>query len=168
MLLSGTIYQMGDDGKDIKMRKLYIWIRSDLESMTPGKAAAQVAHAASQAARVLANDSSYRAWENEPINMAINMTSSYPDLGYSHFGTTIVLDGGSGDDLESLYFTELQPLYPSRSGFIVDPTYPIRDGRKTFYLNVPTCAWTFYDPAISDCARMAILSRFSLYNGNQI
>lgn len=148
--------------------KLYVWIRSDLASMTPGKAAAQVAHAASQAARSLFKDSAYIAWEEEPSLEVIQKGApSYPVSSYKSFGTTIVLDGGNGDDLESLYFTQLQIPFPNgRSGLVVDPSYPLRDGQKMFFLQIPTCAWAFCE-ADMDTRTQSLISKYPLYNGNK-
>lgn len=143
--------------------RLYVMIRSDLESMTPGKAAAQVAHAASQACWNLKGDTHYSSWANEPSN----------EFGgedhYEGFGTTIVLDGGSFvDTLDidnySLYNT-FKGIYPLQYGVIKDPTYPLRDGKKTHLIDIVTCWWAFTNnetnPEFAEW-----LKQFNLYDGN--
>jgi len=153
------------------MNKLFVWIRSDLESMTPGKAAAQVAHAASQAAYLIANESdgvrgaaSYRKWEQD-ASQERNAHSRFPDRAFCGFGTTIVLDGGDGDQLERDFYQYLSDADMFRSGLIVDPSYPVRDGRVTHLLEMLTCLWAFGDPDINPSLD-SVVKRYKLYNGN--
>jgi len=142
--------------------RLYVIIRSDLESMTPGKAAAQVAHAASQAAWNLKGDTHYSSWANEPSN------EFGEEPHYEGFGTTIVLDGGSfvdTFDLGGYSAIKDAPTYPIAHGVIKDPTYPLRDGKKTHLIDLVTCWWVLTNndthPKLAEWLR-----QFNLYDGN--
>lgn len=130
------------------MSVLYVWIRSDLDSMNLGKACAQVAHAASQAAALsnsaiitAAQKKAYKEWENSAA-----MEARINDLGiggYDGFGTTIVLDGGTGNDLLDIHGVlegyDLSLIH----GLVTDPSYPVRDGGVTWGVKADTCVWAF-------------------------
>lgn len=149
------------------MEVLYIIARTDLQSMTPGKVAAQVAHAASQAAVLLINskNSSYCNWCNDPLNER-NPTSKYPQDAFSGFGTTIVLDGGDGDDLERLKIQLDACDAAGLNGMIVDPSFPLWDGKQTHYIELLTCLWCF--TSTTNSSTQNLMSKFSLYSGNVI
>ncbi|QIG70671.1 putative aminoacyl-tRNA hydrolase protein [Rhizobium phage RHph_I1_18] len=119
---------------------LYVVARTDLNSMNPGKLAAQVAHAASQAARTrfAADPQSdfakwYDKWEQEAKG----------------FGTTIVLDGGNAKEFKARYeaVTASDALNSGvlafEAGIVLDPTYPVKDGSFTHLIPVETCWWVF-------------------------
>lgn len=98
------------------MNKLYIVMRNDVDSMNPGKAMAQAAHAGQMFEKL--SGGKY----NE-------------DCG---FITTLVLQG-SGEDINDLvYFAEKSSFL---WGEVVDPTYPVRDGSVTHLLPFRTCVW---------------------------
>lgn len=139
------------------MPTLYVWIRSDLESMNTGKACAQVAHAASQAAHLMhggfatkKQNESYKKWENsaEDEGKTLGISSSFT---YG-FGTTIVLDGGSGNELEDVYnnLRNIPKTFVELCGKIVDPSYPVRDGSQTWTVPATTCVWAFVTETTSE------------------
>lgn len=115
---------------------LYIMMRTDMKSMNAGKAMAQAAHAA---------------------NMAQNSGTAIPDdkigkawkawAGSRGFGTTVVLDGGSEEDI----LDSLEQIGEDTSdvvlfyGTVVDPTYPLQDGFVTHQIPVITCGFFFVD-----------------------
>jgi len=108
---------------------LLILMRNDMESMTPGRAAAQASHATSdftnQMESLLSHTQiEYKKWKE-------STTQS--------FGTTIVV--GVDEDQMNLYTDYSRDAYCC--GIIKDPTYPIRDGKTTHYVKVDTCAWIF-------------------------
>lgn len=140
--------------------RLYVMLRSDLESMTPGKAAAQVAHAASQCAERCSALASYREWLQGPERKDLPRE-------FINFGTTIVLDGGSfKDDGTDRVPDDVWNIAPqSFCGAVSDPSYPILDGKKTHHLPLRTCYWFFVDPD-SDLRIRAYLDQFKLYTGN--
>ena len=141
------------------MYKLFVFLRSDLESMTPGKAAAQVAHAASQAAFFLRENPEFNKWEYSAADHMAADGGFAPDC-YKGFGTTIVLDAGSLSELpESLWFDV------TAKGRVTDPSYPLKDGKKTHLLDIDTCWWIFDDPDLNFQLER-YLKGFKLYNGN--
>ena len=116
---------------------LYIIMRSDLESLNPGKAMAQAAHAANAFAHGIQFEGAY-------LQELYKEWCSSTD---QHFGTTIVLDG---DDMETikdaLYSIEVNDSKREASyGISQDPTYPVSDGRITHLLPLDICAWVFCD-----------------------
>lgn len=125
------------------MYKLYVFARSDLDSMTPGKLAAQVAHAASQAAR-----DAYASGESSLAAVAY----SEWEKSANGFGTTIVKDGESLGDIVyteavagNLVPTALDYADPLMTGVVHDPSYPVRDGEHIHLIPLDTCYWAFED-----------------------
>lgn len=103
--------------------KFYVFLRSDLDSMNTGKAAAQVSHAASDFAAKCMHTDEYKAWCEDRT-----------------FGTAIVKDGGNLKNLP-----RLEEFNILGSGMIHDPSYPIRDGKVTHLIPLDTCYWLFTD-----------------------
>jgi peptidyl-tRNA hydrolase len=111
---------------------LYILMRTDLESMNPGKGMAQAAHAANQFVSNYADTQPVATWECEADG----------------FGTTIVLDGGSerkitdtvDNCIDQGFIADIviDPTYP-----VIDPTYPVIDGEVVHQLRLITCAFVF-------------------------
>lgn len=115
------------------MYKLYILMRDDLESLNPGKAMAQAAHAANMAQTLakLLMPEKWAQWSGDRC-----------------FGTTIVL----ASDIERIESLEIfhnnnYMLYTNEqkliAGSIKDPTYPLRDGSFIHYIPVTTCGFIF-------------------------
>lgn len=123
--------------------RLYILMRTDLESMNPGKMAAQACHAANQ---FVFRINEYATLCKEAFPNALSgrvadfeeWQASTPD----GFGTTIILDGGSISDIIE-FINEIAPELTVASGIVVDPTYPVRDGSVTHLLPLETCAYVF-------------------------
>lgn len=116
----------------------YILMRTDLESLNPGKMAAQACHAA--------NLSFKRLVDVAPQHEIDSWTE------HRGFGTTIVLD--CVDDQTIL--RAIEDLYPPTlhkdkmegclvAGSVVDPTYPIRDGKVVHHINLMTCGWAYVE-----------------------
>lgn len=154
------------------MQRLYVIIRSDLESMTPGKAAAQVGHASTQAALRMCMvstggkpDIHFAAWSQDAF-VERSKESKYPSHAFEGFGTQIVLDGGSGEDLERDYYAFFDDSQDFSQGMVVDPSYPIRDGRVVHHIEMLTCIWAFGDPEVNRTLEKAV-KKYSLYNGNK-
>lgn len=98
-------------------------MRRDMDSLNPGKAMAQAAHAANAAVDFLER--------HDP--MALNEWRKECKT----FGTTIVLGVNSFDELHEVIYD-----FPY-SGEVLDPTYPINDGQVTHLIPVTTCGWVF-------------------------
>lgn len=144
------------------MNKLFVFLRSDLESMSAGKACAQVAHAASQA-----------AWTVKCRQLDTDLDLAYEswEATARGFGTTIVLDGGSLEtrglaskpwEVEAVTLEKTIKDVGLASGIVHDPSYPVRDGGVTHLIPLDTCFWIFGDPD-DDPALATFLSNYSLY-----
>ena len=114
------------------MHVLYVLMRNDLDSLTPGKAMAQANHA-------------YGAFKSR-IRSHLPMQRAYlnwMDQTVQEFGTTIVL-AANQKEIEGVigqvtrFFSESVV-----SGWVHDPTYPIRDGRQTHHIPLDTCGFVF-------------------------
>lgn len=117
---------------------LYVIVRGDLASLNPGKAAAQVAHAANQL--VSAIERLAATGDNEFLYLLRTWQGTHG------FGTTIVLqqDQMSMFEIEG-YLMAARDLAGAVTGVVTDPTYPLRDGHFTHYVPVETCAFVFGD-----------------------
>ena len=118
----------------LKTPVLYILMRTDMQSMNPGKAMAQAAHAAN-AAVAYAN-----SIDDEGVKYLL---SEWQNSTRQSFGTTIVLDAGSINDITAWYdsFEKDADDEPAVFGIVNDPTYPVRDGDVVHFVDVDTCAY---------------------------
>lgn len=127
---------------------LYILVRTDVASMNPGKMAAQCAHASNDFMEGAVNLLSGESFEHK--DELGSMIFDWKDhLGTQMtYGTTIVLDGIDEPTISSV-FSHMHHRQTtdwnnrSLSGVIVDPSYPIRDGKVTHHLPLLTCGWVF-------------------------
>ena len=129
---------------------LYILMRNDMESMTPGKAAAQAAHAAN----AVKNHFITKIKDKVPVE-EFSFWESQTTQG---FGTTIVLgvtEKEMNDTIESL-----GKLFVS--GIVHDPTYPVKDGKIMHLIPVDTCAYIFA-PNRDDTLLKSVLGKYNLY-----
>lgn len=128
---------------------LYILMRSDLDSLNPGKMVAQGAHAANQFAfeMVKVRQSINRLKEleadldrNELRKLALfNQWETSTPQG---FGVTITLDV-TGTILPLVVEAAQRMDLPA--GVTHDPSYPIRDGEITHLIPLDTCGYVFGD-----------------------
>lgn len=125
---------------------LYILIRNDLDSMNPGKAAAQASHAASAFALNSANDDSpeYQRWVNE--------TSQ-------GFGTVLTL---AVTENQMIAAVNIAGACGFATTIIHDPTYPLVDGDIIHYIPLDTCAYVFVGDK-DDPIACGILGNFPLH-----
>jgi peptidyl-tRNA hydrolase len=131
--------------------KLYIIMRTDMESMTLGRTAAMAAHAANQFVYDLerkgnGNDAlmkRYIEWKNQTLG---------------GFGTVIVLDGYNQELIEDVLF-RLEEEEQFFSGVVIDPEYGVRDGEFVHMVeNVMTCAYVFpITDEVSDLQELPLL-----------
>ncbi len=110
---------------------LYILMRTDLDSLNPGKAMAQANHAfgalKNRVRKTLTRQKDYLRWEKQTVQ---------------DFGTVIVL-GGNGRGIDEALHRVKQFKLPVVSGWVRDPTYPVRDGGVTHFIPLLTCAFVF-------------------------
>ena len=109
----------------------YILMRTDMDSMNPGKACAQASHAyGALAERVRANPK----W-GEPF-------LEWQKFTPQDFGTTITLGGNEGGIMKVLGDIHRFNM-PLVAGWVHDPSYPVQDGEVTHLLPINTCAFVF-------------------------
>lgn len=111
---------------------LYILMRTDLDSMNPGKAIAQGTHAANAFIEEHLRDSgkleieaSIRDWRKQTTQ---------------GFGTVITLGVCEAQMTKAVLFAKEQGI---RAGIVHDPSYPIRDGQVMHKIPLDTCGYIF-------------------------
>lgn len=120
--------------KRVSEPTLYILMRTDMDSMNPGKAMAQAAHAANAFIRDAARPEAYSVF----IHAAVEEWEESTDQG---FGTTITLAVSSEREMDEIVNAAAEENLPA--AVIHDPTYPLRDGAVTHLLPINTCAYVF-------------------------
>lgn len=130
---------------------LYILMRTDLESMNPGKAVAQGAHAANQFVHVvekMRNDIDGASIQGRPMDVFpeeyenIEMYDYWATRTGDGFGTTICLDVDDNILHRVINAGESMGMI---AGVTHDPSYPLRDGNVTHFLPLDTCGFIFGD-----------------------
>ncbi len=121
---------------------LYILMRTDLDSMNPGKAMAQASHASNQFVATLPKDAHdiYDEW-----------------LQCNGFGTVLVLGVNEAQMRTSVAVANALDLV---SDVVHDPTYPLRDGDSTHLIPLDTCAFVFGNK--EDCT--PVVGNFELHH----
>lgn len=114
-----------EDDTMIEEFYLYILMRNDMDSLNPGKAVAQGAHAAN----VFADQMRYTTLFKKEYNKW---------AGKRGYGTTITLSA-SKKEIEELDSSNVE--YPM--DLIIDETYPLKDGKTTHYFPCLTCGYIF-------------------------
>lgn len=110
----------------------YFLVRTDLESLNPGKAMAQVAHAA--------NLMVYNILTSQTMRKKFKYDLDIWSSGRG-FGTSIVLDGRSISEIQdALDSIESNNVHYQ---WLIDPTYPLRDGDVVHHIPLETCAFIF-------------------------
>ena len=112
------------------MNVLYILMRTDMDSLNPGKAMAQASHAS--------NAFVYR-WGKE------NMVKEWQGETQQGFGTVLVL-GVTGDEMYKVVDTVKEDLRFKEEVYadiIHDPTYPVQDGDVVHHIPVDTLVVMF-------------------------
>lgn len=118
--------------------KLYILVRTDMESMNAGRTAAQCAHAANLFVKEIESLGKLIDNDNDPLIKNFVEWENQTGQGY---GTTIVLDGLSEEFINLKMGLTENEFY---SMWVVDPEYPIKDGNTVHLIpNVRTCAFFF-------------------------
>lgn len=117
---------------------LYIVARSDLASLNPGKLAAQCCHAANDFMNTLKKEET-----NFPDSNSVQVFNKWLKESSQHtFGTTIVLDGYNEENMKYIFDTVTSMGIDGR--WVMDDTYPVKDGEVTHLLPINTCFWLFF------------------------
>ena len=112
------------------MNVLYILMRTDLDSLNPGKAMAQASHASNAFVYRWGKEKTVKEWQGET---------------QQGFGTVLVL-GVTGDELYKVVETvdyNLRFKEDVYADIIHDPTYPVQDGEVVHHIPVDTCGYDF-------------------------
>ncbi len=130
---------------------LYILMRTDLDSMNPGKAMAQASHAGSTFVHNAepgynVDEELFNAWQKE--------TSQ-------GFGTVLVLGVTEVQMRTAVAVAESFGVDKFPCEIIHDPTYPLQDGDTTHFIPVDTCGYIFGDK--ENITLQAILQNFELH-----
>jgi len=125
---------------------LYIFMRTDMDSLNAGKGMAQAAHASNQMVQRIRSINGKASKTGGGGSFVKYLLNAWEKEG-AGFGTTIVLNG---DDLKFVKQTiddmeHNKDLKQWWHGSVLDDTYPIRDGRVTHFLPIETCVWVFAD-----------------------
>jgi hypothetical protein len=138
---------------------LYILARNDLESLNPGKLAAQAAHAANAAQTFIANGPDSKRFTK--------LRELWADwAGDRGFGVTITLEVPAYV-LEKLNIEQGDHRFnwedsrPIVYGAILDPSYPVKDGSITHLVPLVTTGFVFGDKNKFDVT--SITGTFNLY-----
>lgn len=150
---------------------LHCIVRSDMASLNPGKAMAQVAHASSMLSSLPGH--------NIPPHLIVAHKEWHGKFG---FGTTLVF-GFKGNtapvpfDSEVMlprmsqsdaivYWVDLFRKADCLSDVVIDPSYPIRDGNTTHVIsNVLTVGWFFVDRNSNNPKIIRLLDEFRHNSG---
>lgn len=117
---------------------LYILMRTDLDSMNPGKAVAQGVHAGHQFVYRLTGKHNV-APPHEQV-LKIDLYDRWKEETGDGFGTTVTLSV-TGDMLPKV--VQFALLAGFEAGVTHDPTYPIRDGSEVHLVPLDTCGYVF-------------------------
>ena len=126
-------------------------MRTDLDSMNPGKAMAQASHAGSTFVHNAepgynVDEELFNAWQKETPQ---------------GFGTVLVLGVTEVQMRTAVAVAESFGVDKFPCEIIHDPTYPLQDGDTTHFIPVDTCGYIFGDK--ENITLQAILQNFELH-----
>ena len=132
---------------------LYILMRTDMNSMNPGKGMAQAAHAANMFVHNM---------EQYDVSVLYDLYMDWKkQVPYSGCGTTIVLNVNEEMLINEVY--RASNINQVAANIFTDPTYPITDGETTHLLEIATCGYIFIDKDDEDRYNMLNLKSFVLH-----
>lgn len=114
--------------------RMYVLMRTDLASMNPGKGMAQSHHAAI----VFAQDMWNKRKNGDKMPKGLMEWQGQTEQG---FGTTLTLE--VPDEATMLQAVDTALSFGYQTNVVLDPTYPVTDGKVTHLLPVYTCAYVF-------------------------
>jgi len=132
---------------------LYILMRNDMDSLNPGKGMAQSSHATNCFSKKI---ESLRGFNESSLSDI--QFKSWSETTDSGFGTVIVLEVNE---------TELKSAIDNANqlnviaDYVLDPTYPVRDGKVTHLIPIITCGYVFGNK--EDSAVKSIVGKFRLH-----
>lgn len=135
---------------------LYILMRSDLDSMNTGKAMAQASHASNAFVHGIKAPSD----KVELTEEQLELFDAWVGCTEQGFGTVIVLDVGDESSLN--WHVSAAQSAGLISDYVLDPTYPVRDGEALHLIPVYTCGYVFADK--DDDTKTFILNELELHD----
>ena len=109
-----------------------IIMRTDLDSLNPGKAMAQSAHAQAALSHHMKMFRANSKWDR--------LYAEWKGQSRQGFGETLVYGGFERDFQYAMEATEHAEIVV---GIVLDDTYPLRDGTFTHRIPIDTCVYIF-------------------------
>ncbi len=117
----------------------FILVRTDMESMSRGRIAAQCVHAGNQMVCHINGLQRDKISSGEVMKYALYLQEWEAQTGYG-FGTCYVMDV---DEEKLSNVIEEANSKGFLSGTVRDPTYPVKDGEVIHLVSVITCGYIF-------------------------
>ena len=130
---------------------LYILMRTDMDSMNPGKAMAQASHASN----------AFVSNAEPGYNVDEELFNAWQQSTPQKFGTVLVLGVTEVQMRTAVEVAESFGVDKFPCDIIHDPTYPLQDGDTTHFIPVDTCGYIFGDK--EDPLLESILGNFELH-----
>lgn len=130
---------------------LYILMRTDMDSMNPGKAMAQASHASN----------AFVSNAEPGYNVDEELFNAWQESTPQKFGTVLVLGVTEVQMRTAVEVAESFGVDKFPCDIIHDPTYPLQDGDTTHFIPVDTCGYIFGDK--DDALLEAIIGKFELH-----
>ena len=130
---------------------LYILMRTDMDSMNPGKAMAQASHASN----------AFVSNAEPGYNIDEELFNAWQQSTPQGFGTVLVLGVTEAQMRTAVSVAESFGVDRFPCDIIHDPTYPLQDGDTTHLIPVDTCGYIFGDK--EDPLLESILQNFELH-----
>ena len=130
---------------------LYILMRTDMDSMNPGKAMAQASHASN----------AFVSNAEPGYNIDEELFNAWQQSTPQGFGTVLVLGVNEAQMKTAVEVAESFGVDKFPCDIIHDPTYPLQDGDTTHFIPVDTCGYIFGDQ--DDTVLQSIVGNFELH-----
>ena len=130
---------------------LYILMRTDMDSMNPGKAMAQASHASN----------AFVSNAEPGYNVDEELFNAWQESTPQKFGTVLVLGVNEAQMRTAVEVAESFGVDKFPCDIIHDPTYPLQDGDTTHFIPVDTCGYIFGDK--DDPVLQSIIGNFELH-----
>ena len=130
---------------------LYILMRTDMDSMNPGKAMAQASHASN----------AFVSNAEPGYNVDEELFNAWQESTTQGFGTVLVLGVNEAQMRTAVEVAESFGVDKFPGDIIHDPTYPLQDGDTTHFIPVDTCGYIFGDK--DDPVLQSIIGNFELH-----
>lgn len=135
---------------------LYVIMRTDMDSMNAGKGMAQSNHAGIafvkkieeiRASLIEDIKNNIESHDRSSKEIVVEMYDTWKRQTKQGFGNTVTLDASKYSNRLQFFLEDyvINHEFPCVWEVVDDPSYPIRDGRVTHAVDIPTCAYFFSD-----------------------